>query len=1385
VDQETDVATPMRKISCAELGPNFHPFSDTDISPPPSPGNSRPSTPIKSDTEYEVERHRLELSDQCATSSSNDNWNWTWGQLPTPPAKPHTKGGASATNSTTTTATSSPTTIASTSSVNCSAADQREDVSSAAAEAATGALQDTPNTAGASSKPAEATKCGAQADSDIEEAQRSMFGGMLSFMRATKKARHNPQSEGIYLEELNPDDLDPEVAALYFPKFSPAVGAAAAIKIPGSVEKREDDAESGNGSSLPQSPHSSGDPRQLSLDLGVEQDTAAGGGHPVFEYKGYDDVALSLCGRVQELRSKEVPESLFLQSLVSYDDFCCNPTALLANPDLVVRMGGAYYNWTTAAPQLLALVLFQRPLPPVLSEELVDAHLPKKEPRKRSPSMGLSWFGWRRAAPDTEGRTPTAATPTLAADSKSSEEDTVEVTAAETQTSAPGTPEKDSYEGSHSPPSGEEKADLSPKHGRNYKRSLRLTSDQIEKLKLHDGSNEVMFSVTTAYQGTTRCKCRIYLWNYDEKIIVSDIDGTITKSDVLGHILPIIGRDWAQGGVAQLFSKIKDNGYHFLYLSARAIGQARITRDYLESVVQEDVTLPDGPLLLNPTSLLQAFHREVIERKPEEFKISCLRDIQALFPKTGNPFYAGYGNRVNVSYGNRGNSSYGNRGGNSSYGNRGNSSYGNRGGNSSYGNRGGNSSYGNRGGNGSYGNRVNGSYGNRVNGSYGNRGNGSYGNRGNGSYGNRLNESYGISVYVQDVWAYCAVGIPISRVFTINHKGELKHELTQTFQSTYEQLGVLVDDIFPPSEARARDHFHRSLHSTTPLREETDLASTTTTLSYMPQNLQTDTTNSTTMTVSSHATPECDDEVDSFNFSGDCCSPLDDHCTCSSSDCVRQAGDFQWQVSPSSPDAFTNSSRESFCCGTEEDLGAQRGCHRDGCKANGASDECYGNAREDLEICNGCSKDEFEDQEVFHKDFKKCQLRRSASSPQSDSSPSLTQGGDFAGRSVLHGCSFSERLMQEHLSQCVSPLNLPDSVLSSSVPLPSHNCRKSLDLPWWEVPVTSSGRTSPSPGIISRSYNLLSSSLWPLLSRSLSNLNIYNSSNDNRSRTDQNTSSSLLSRQNLSKSSNNLAQNWSHSHEHSLNEYDSHGHISRRSACAHVNQNPFLSPDPRHRSCSPSPSTNPTNSRFSNSSKLSLNTSSVVSSSLPNSPCRSRTTSFSDSSAPSSSSDYCNGGLSSRDSSMFNSSMDYRRLAIINRMPDLPYGSKDPYRTRSSSSCRPESSCSPDSDSSSVSCKCRPPRSYKESISESEFVTDPITDGYSRCGGNDASSLYINRNCSSEELALTYNGQLDEYNSENVRSSRRYDSVGSYGGDCSSDDSDLSYDTDDVEMDDT
>lgn len=58
--------------------------------------------------------------------------------------------------------------------------------------------------------------------------------------------------------------------------------------------------------------------------------------------------------------------------------------------------------------------------------------------------------------------------------------------------------------------------------------SLSLSRTQLS-LQLQDGPNDAVFSVTTQYQGTCRCQGTIYLWNWDDKIIISDIDGTITR----------------------------------------------------------------------------------------------------------------------------------------------------------------------------------------------------------------------------------------------------------------------------------------------------------------------------------------------------------------------------------------------------------------------------------------------------------------------------------------------------------------------------------------------------------------------------------------------------------------------------------------------------------------------------------------------------------------------------------------------------------------------------------------------------------------------------------------------------------------------------------------
>jgi phosphatidate phosphatase LPIN len=173
-----------------------------------------------------------------------------------------------------------------------------------------------------------------------------------------------------------------------------------------------------------------------------------------------------------------------------------------------------------------------------------------------------------------------------------------------------------------------------------YAKTLRLTSEQLRALNLKPGANTMSFTVNRS-----KCEAYMFYWTHDVPIVISDIDGTITKSDALGHVLNMIGRDWTHQGVAKLYTDIVNNGYNIFYLTSRSVGQADTTRAYLNGVVQD--RLPKGPVIMSPDRTIAALRREIYLRKPEVFKMGCLRDIMQLFekPSPQTPFYAGFGNR--------------------------------------------------------------------------------------------------------------------------------------------------------------------------------------------------------------------------------------------------------------------------------------------------------------------------------------------------------------------------------------------------------------------------------------------------------------------------------------------------------------------------------------------------------------------------------------------------------------------------------------------------------------------------------------------------------------------------------------------------------------------
>jgi phosphatidate phosphatase LPIN len=133
-------------------------------------------------------------------------------------------------------------------------------------------------------------------------------------------------------------------------------------------------------------------------------------------------------------------------------------------------------------------------------------------------------------------------------------------------------------------------------------KTLRPSSDKLKSLNLRQGVNTIIYTVQSGLQGSQTVTSNIYFWPNDVNIIISDIDGTITKTDVLGHILPMFGRDWSQPGIAPLYNNIRRNGYHILYLTARPIGQSLQTKKFPSFNIPRRIYVTSWPIDYVPRS---------------------------------------------------------------------------------------------------------------------------------------------------------------------------------------------------------------------------------------------------------------------------------------------------------------------------------------------------------------------------------------------------------------------------------------------------------------------------------------------------------------------------------------------------------------------------------------------------------------------------------------------------------------------------------------------------------------------------------------------------------------------------------------------------------------
>ncbi|GET85945.1 lipin, putative [Leishmania tarentolae] len=192
-----------------------------------------------------------------------------------------------------------------------------------------------------------------------------------------------------------------------------------------------------------------------------------------------------------------------------------------------------------------------------------------------------------------------------------------------------------------------------PGGGPYFTRTLLPVEADLWKLHLKEGCNTVRYLARKDKGDAVSISCNIFLWNWTDRLVVSDVDGTITKSDLLGHFYAMLGKgaDWTHPGICNLYSKIEGNGYRMVYLTARSVSQINQTKSYLFTLQQDGVRLPMGPVLTAPQRFFTALTQEV-SKQSHVFKIACLTSVRAAFPPSTKPFFAGFGNRYNdvISY---------------------------------------------------------------------------------------------------------------------------------------------------------------------------------------------------------------------------------------------------------------------------------------------------------------------------------------------------------------------------------------------------------------------------------------------------------------------------------------------------------------------------------------------------------------------------------------------------------------------------------------------------------------------------------------------------------------------------------------------------------------
>ena len=312
----------------------------------------------------------------------------------------------------------------------------------------------------------------------------------------------------------------------------------------------------------------------------------------------------------------------FIKKVVSQDQFFKDPWKIINNPNLAIKYHNQVFTSKVIIPMMFSQLVYGQPLPEEIVNKLTegqDGHLFWKTKHKDAYRIDLEQLSQ------------------ISTENDSSENKNLNY-------NSDGGIVADKFntlnDNNNLSDTSSTSVDKNIKKKFRMKKSSKLPSHIIEKFDLKEGMNEIQYIV----DGFT-INSNIYLWNYSDKIVISDFDGTVTRSDVIGQIGVYFGLDWTHKYIAKLYSHIVNNGYKMLYVTARTMYMQTSTKNSLNNIKQDGFSMPIGPMMMNESGYVDAIKTEIIDKVPQEFKIECLLNLLKLFPNDVEPFYAGFGNK--------------------------------------------------------------------------------------------------------------------------------------------------------------------------------------------------------------------------------------------------------------------------------------------------------------------------------------------------------------------------------------------------------------------------------------------------------------------------------------------------------------------------------------------------------------------------------------------------------------------------------------------------------------------------------------------------------------------------------------------------------------------